>query len=380
MYKKLVIISHTEHYYDSKNQIIGLESTVNEINFLADYWQEIVHVACLHDSKPSKNSIHYSKSNIKFVPISPFGGKKSIDKLKIFFKIPSIIRQVLKSINGASEVQLRLPTSIGLFLLPLFSIFISRKFTFWTKYAGDWNQLSPPISNSIQRWWLKRNFANSKVTINGFWDNQPDHCLSFENPCLTLNEIEIGKFITENKNFDKPFIFAFVGRLDSEKGVDQIIEALKIISFDLIDKVHFIGDSEKLEFYKNETLFLKDKVIFHGFLDKLKVHEILKQTHFLLLPSKSEGFPKVIAESCCYGAIPIVSNVGSISHYVNDSNGFIWNINSNENFSVTFQKAIDSSSISLKEKSIAGIELAKKFTFVNYVQKLKQILEPSKLI
>jgi glycosyltransferase involved in cell wall biosynthesis len=377
MYKKLVIISHTEHYYDSKNQIIGLGSTVNEINFLADYWQEIVHVACLHDSKPSKNAIHYSKPNIKFVPIPPFGGTKTKDKLLIFFKIPSIIRQVLKSIKGATEVQLRLPTSIGIFLLPLFSIFISRKFTLWIKYAGDWNELNPPTSNQIQRWWLKRNFANCQVTINGFWNNQPKHCLSFENPCLTLNEIEIGKSVLENKNFKKPFIFAFVGRLDSEKGVDEIIKALKTISFDAIDKVHFIGDGEKLEFYKKETLFLKDKVVFHGFLDKLKVHEILKQTHFFLLPSKSEGFPKVIAEACCYGAIPIVSNVGSISHYVNNSNGFVWNIKSNENFSITIQNAIDLNSISLKEKSIAGIELAKKFTFVNYVQKLEQILETS---
>ncbi len=377
MYKKLVIISHTEHYYDSKNQIIGLGSTVSEINFLADYWQEIVHVACLHHSDPSKNAIHYSKPNIKFVPIPPFGGKKIIDKLLVFFKILEIFYQVLKSINRATEVQLRLPTSIGLFLLPLFSIFIPRKFTLWVKYAGDWSELNPPISNRMQRWWLNKNFASCRVTINGFWNNQLKHCLSFENPCLTLNEIEIGKSVSENKNFNKPFIFAFVGRLDSEKGVDEIIKALKTISFDTIDKVHFIGDGEKLEFYKKQIHFLNDKIIFHGFLEKRQVHEILKQSHFFLLPSKSEGFPKVIAEACCYGTIPIVSNVGSILHYVNNSNGFIWDIKSNENFSATIQKAINSDKISLGEKSIAGIELAKKFTFVNYVHKLEQFLEPS---
>ncbi len=377
MRKKLVIISHTEHYKDFENQILGLGSTVNEINFLADYWQEIVHVACLHDSKPNKNAVHYSKSNIKFVAIPPFGGKKIIDKILIFFKIPRIIRQVQISIKDSTEVQLRLPTSIGLFLLPLFSIFISRKFTLWVKYAGDWNELNPPISNRIQRWWLNKNFANCKVTINGFWQNQPKHCLSFENPCLNLIDIEIGKCVAENKNFNKPFVFAFVGRLDSEKGVDEIIESLKKIPINSIEKVHFIGDGEKLELYKKETLFLEDKVTFHGFLDKLKVHEILKQSHFFLLPSKSEGFPKVIAEACCYGAIPIVSNVGSISHYVNDSNGFIWDINSGLTFNKIIEKATNSNSIVLKEKSIAGIELAKKFTFVNYVQKLEQIFNTS---
>lgn len=377
MRKKLVIISHTEHYKDSENQILGLGSTVNEINFLSDYWQEIVHVACLHDSKPNKNSIHYSNSNIKFVAIPPFGGKNIYHKIFIFFIIPSILRQVIKSIKGATEVQLRLPTSIGLFLLPLFSIFISRKFTLWIKYAGDWNELNPPISNRMQRWWLKKNFANCKVTINGFWNNQFKHCLSFENPSLTIKDIEKGKIVAENKNFITPFTFVFVGRLELEKGVDEIINALKTIPIKYIDKLHFIGDGEKLEYYKKATFFLKDKVTFHGFLDKFHVHEILKQSHFFLLPSKSEGFPKVIAEACCYGAIPIVSNVGSITHYVNDFNGFIWDKNSNKNFSQIIQKAIHLNPISLKEKSIAGIELAKKFTFVNYIQKLEQILKPS---
>ena len=123
--KKLVIISHTEHYLDKNKTIMGWGSTINEINYLSDYWQEIIHIGCLYSSKPPKSALHYNNSNIQFVSIPPFGGKSVWDKILIITKIPIIILKILKSIQGATEVQLRLPTSIGIFLLPLFSFFIA---------------------------------------------------------------------------------------------------------------------------------------------------------------------------------------------------------------------------------------------------------------
>ncbi len=371
--KKLVIISHTEHHLDD-GVIKGWGATINEINYLADYWEEVVHVACLHKTKTPPSSLPYTKNNIKFVPIPPYGGKRLKDKILIFTKIPSIIKQVLKSIDGATEVQLRLPTSMGLFLLPLFSFFVPRKFTFWVKYAGNWNDKKPPMSYNLQRFWLKRNWANCKVTINGFWEKQPSHCFSFENPCLTLEDIGIGKKVSENKTLVSPFNFTFVGRLESAKGVDRIIEALKSIPLDTIATVNFIGDGAKTIFYKNETAFLNEKVKYHGFLEKVKVHKIVSESHFLLLPSDSEGFPKVIAEAACYGVIPIVSNVGSIGHYINESNGFVWDANQNQSYSDSLLNAIGTNAFLLKEKSKKVEEVAEKFTFVNYHHKLENLI------
>ncbi|HTO35040.1 MAG TPA: hypothetical protein VLZ72_02295, partial [Flavobacterium sp.] len=190
--KKLLIISHTEHYENSSGIIVGWGATINEVNFLADFWEEVVHIGCLYDSEAPKSALPYTKNNIRFVPIPPYGGKTVLDKLGILFKIPKIIQQVIKHQKGATEVQLRLPTSMGLFLLPLFSFFLPRKYTFWVKYAGDWAQQKTPLANKLQRRWLKMNWAKCKVTINGFWNNQPAQCYSFENPCLYLNDIENG--------------------------------------------------------------------------------------------------------------------------------------------------------------------------------------------
>ena len=374
--KKLVIISHTEHYWDSKNQIVGWGSTVNEINFLSNYWDEIVHVGCFYKQNAPKNTLNYSNSNIKFVPISPYGGKKIIDKLLILFKIPKIIFTVIKSVKNASEVQLRLPTSMGLFLLPLFSFFLPRKYTFWVKYAGDWSLQGAPLSYKIQRWWLQKNFAKCKVTINGFWENQPKHCLSFENPCLTENDLETGKNTIETKDFSNLFNLVFVGRLDENKGIDTILNALKNIDISKISQIDFIGESDSFDFYKKEFAFLKEKVKFHGFLNSDEVFTVLKKAHFLLLPSKSEGFPKVIAEAACFGVIPIVSNVGSISHYINENNGFVWQMNSLKLYENVFENALQSNPNELKNLSNSISILAQKFTFSSYYINLNNFIKP----
>lgn len=371
--KKLVIISHTNHYKEHDGTIKGWGATVNEVNYLANHWEQLVHIGCLHSKRPPKSSLAYNSQNIRFVPIPPYGGVGLLDKLMIITKIPFVFRQVLREIKDASEVQLRIPTSMAVFLLPFFSVFVSRKFTFWVKYAGNWNQENPPLGYAIQRWWLKKNFAKCKVTINGFWENQPKHCISFENPCLTTEDIEKGIEISRVKTFEPPFVFSFVGRLEDAKGVSRIIEALKTIPQEKIKKVHFVGDGNMTEEYKNKVVSFGEKVVFHDFQPTEKVHQILAESDFFLLPSTaSEGFPKVIAEAACYGTIPIVSNVSSIKHYLNSDNSFLWELESSISYVEVFKNAMESSMATKEYISRNIVQLAPLFSFENYFNKLER--------
>lgn len=376
---KLVVISHTEHYKDTDAVLVGWGSTITEVNYLADYWDEVVHVGCLHGTAPPPSALPYLKSNIRFVPIPPYGGSTLAAKVGILFKIPTIVKQVVTSQKGASEVQLRLPTGMGLFLLPLFSFFLHRKYTFWVKYAGDWNQKHPPLAYRLQRWWLLKNIARCAVTVNGFWTKQPKHVYSFENPCLDRCDIEKGQLQAAGKLFAGPFVFAFVGRLEDAKGVPRIIDALRALPANTIAHVHFVGDGPKMADYKSSASFLGPKVIFHGFLNKDATHELLSLSHFFLLPSESEGFPKVIAEAACYGTIPVVSDVGSIAHYVNDTNGFVWKKEGNTSFETVLQQAVQLDKLQLQRRSTAVLEVAKQFTFENYKSKLDGMLSASSL-
>ncbi len=322
-----MIISHTEHQKTKNGEYVGWGPTVNEINFLSAHWEEVIHVACLEKNVEVRgSSVGYISDKIKFEPIPTFGGKKFWQKLDILWKMPLILYKVQKSLKRASHVQLRVPMGIGIFLLPFFALRNQSKYKFWIKYANNWGDPRPKIGFRLQRWMLKKNIANCKVTINGFWADQPKHCISFENPCLYNDEITNAKIIVSQKTFKQPFTFLFVGRLEDEKGVQIIFDLLKKIDLNSWKKMHFVGDGENKSNYLQQAEKFGDKINFHGFINREMVHELYKESHFLLFPSyASEGFPKVIAESCAFGCIPVTSNVGSIGHYIKHNvNGKIW--------------------------------------------------------
>lgn len=354
--------------------VVGWGATVEEVNQIVSRWDEIVHIACLHDGDPPAGFRPYSSPKIKFVPLKPTGGARLIEKLNILANAPNTVRTISREIRGATNVQLRTPTGIGVYLLPVFSFLMKRNYTFWVKYAGNWNAPNCPNGYRFQRWWLLKNLANCKVTINGAWAEQPEHCLSFENPCLTTVEIAVGRRKTIEREFQPPFRMLFVGRLQDEKGVTILIEALKKVGVKRLLKIDFVGDGPKRSDYERRCSELGIDATFHGFLDRTRVHELMSKGHFLLLPSESEGFPKVVAEAACYGCVPIVSNVGSIGQYIDDTNGYLWQRNGERPYSAVLNEALSESPATLYEKAQNLSVLAEKFTFDRYVARLNDLI------
>ena len=366
---KLAIISHTEHYKKPDGTVLGWGPTISEINHLAQDFEEIYHIAFLHPGMPPPSALPYTASNIKFVPLNPVGGRDLSAKIKIILNIPKILNIIRKTLNRVDVFQLRTPTGIGVFVIPYLTLFSNKKG--WYKYAGNWNQENPPLGYALQRWMLKN--QNRKVTINGNWPNQPKHCITFENPCLTEDEREEGQTITEQKSFKSPYTFCFVGRLEDAKGVQRIIDAFgNLPSLEKIDVIHFIGNGEKMELYQKQCVELNIPVIFHGFLERQEVFEIYKKTQFLMLPSTaSEGFPKVIAEAMNVGCLPIVSSISSIGQYVNSNNGFIVNPCNADELNLLLQEVIGLNSETLEIQAIEAHKAVKDFTFGNYRHRIK---------
>jgi glycosyltransferase involved in cell wall biosynthesis len=366
MIKKLVIISHTEHQQAADGSYVGWGPTINEINYLSNHWDNVVHVACLEKGKAVKgSSVDYTNDNIHFDPIPTFGGKRIWQKLDILWKMPSILWKVQKSLKGASHVQLRTPMGIGLFLIPYFAFRNKSKYIFWVKYANNWGDLKPKLGFRIQRWMLMKNIAKCKVTMNGFWPNQPKHCISFENPCLYEDEIAKAQTFVSHKTFKQPFTFLFVGRLEDEKGVQIILDMLEKLEPNSWSKMHFVGDGKNKSNYLLQADKFGDKIYFHGFINRKEVHELYNECHFFLFPSyASEGFPKVIAESCAFGCIPVTSAVASIGHYIkHGENGYFWD---SEVYNIL-------NSFKISEVQLISMKkLAVKFTFENYLVHLNQ--------
>jgi len=370
---KLAIISHTEHYIDSDGQIRGWGPTIREINHLAPHFEKIFHVAWLHKGVPPPSSLRYTSDNIEFIPIPPSGGNNFIAKLSVLQTMPEVLKTVTKVISQVDYFQLRLPTGFGNYLLPWLSIF-RPKAKLWVKYAGNWAQKNPPPGYAFQKWFLKNNFLKCNVTINGRWANQPEHCLSFENPCITEDERVEGKKALKSKNYNGMLDFVFVGSLTEAKGVGLIIAAFKQLKNDpRVGILRLVGDGPERGKYEKVASESGLNCRFYGFLPREEVNKVLSLSHVLLLPSASEGFPKVIAEGANYGCIPIVSDVSSIPQYVKDKfNGFVISSLDTEGLVQSIRELLETDELVLKKIACNAYNMGEKFTYSYYLNRIKE--------
>lgn len=364
----LVIISHTPHYKVG-NRVVGWSATIREIDHLTNIFHTVYHLAPLHEGDAPGSSQPYTSENAKYIPLKPFGGKGMAAKLRIITTSGYNLKQIKGILDSADWIQFRAPTSMGIYIIPYLSLLKNKNK--WVKYAGNWNQENAPLSYRFQRWWLKKNLQNSKVTINGIWENQEPHLISFENPCLNLEEREEGKEALEKKDYTRPLNLLFVGRIEEEKGVGRILDALSAIkNKGRFGKVTFIGGGENKNNYIGKALSIDMQIDFVGEMQREEINNYYKESHILLLPSTaSEGFPKVIAEGCNYGLVPLVSDISSIPHYIkNGNNGFVWKVR--ETDFTTYFSGIEFNASAIKRMAENAFGFAEAFTYEAYNQKV----------
>ena len=110
---------------------------------------------------------------------------------------------------------------------------------------------------------------------------------------------------------------------------------------------------------------------FTGFLNRQQLERLYAVSHLLLLPSESEGFPKVVAEAAAYGCVPIVSDVSSISQYFHGSNAFLLKNITSEELEEKLEFAF-SDRQRLKIFSERCVKISELFTFEKYNENLKE--------
>ena len=364
---KVAIISHTEHYRQN-NQIVGWGATVREINHLATAFDAVYHLAVLHEGEAPSSSLPYTAKNIHFIPLKPSGGTSLRAKWHVIAQAPATIRSVREVLSKVDVFQFRAPTGMGVYLIP-WLIFFSKK-PGWFKYAGNWMQPQAPWGYRIQKFWLSK-FNNRPVTINGRWSGQPAHCLSFENPCLDEADMAQGKMAIAQKDFSDKLDFCFVGRLEDAKGVAKILDALAAVKSDKIGSIHLVGDGIQRKRYEAMAASLPYPVTFYGFLSREEVNKIYARSHIFLLPSDSEGFPKVLAEAMNFGCVPLVSDVSSIPQYIQDGkNGFLWRSQA-ISFPLYFSNWIHGlDKFDLRTIADQASQIAETFTYQHYIKRL----------
>ncbi len=362
--RKLLVISDTGLLISGKNKM-GYEPVVRELEIIADLFDEITWLG-YGFTQMSAPVATPGASNIKLIGMPPSGGKTFFSKFKIFFLYPVYLFYILKYLPAATHVHTRAPSHPALLALLISKWDKGR--TYWHKYAGNWIEPHPPKSYAIQRSLLK-NIDNPKVygTVNGCWPGEKKHILSFENPCIYQREKLLAEQASANKDFNNRLSIVFVGALSRFKGIIELIRSLDLLNCPhRFSELVIVGDGEMWE-EVNASSMASNKVPIRitGSLNRADVEDIYCKAHILVLPSLSEGFPKVIGEGASYGCIPVVTNISSIDQYIMDGvNGYLLQNNHPETISEALNKI--SKENNLKEISSNAALLSSKFTYEYY--------------
>lgn len=121
----------------------------------------------------------------------------------------------------------------------------------------------------------------------------------------------------ESRTNENQFKFLFIGTLSPGK---QPLYAIQ-----LVEELYKKGEQVTLELYgegvlrKELELYIAQNklepiVTLKGNQSKETVLKAYQTSHFLILPSKSEGWPKVVAEAMFWGCVPIASPVSCVSY------------------------------------------------------------------
>jgi glycosyltransferase involved in cell wall biosynthesis len=217
----------------------------------------------------------------------------------------------------ADHIHLRCPGNMGLLGAIVQVFFPHKKKT--AKYAGNWDWNSPqPRSYRFQQKIVRNTFLtrNMQVLVYGHW-NETKNVKPFFT--ASYSEKEITQTIPRHIDKNQPIYLIFIGGLLVGKRPLLGLEVVKKLRGEQIPCVmHFYGDGperNELEEYRFKN-HLQNTVFFHGNVSSEEVKQALQKSHFLVFISKSEGWPKVVAEAMFWGCLPLTSAVSCVPEMI----------------------------------------------------------------
>jgi len=172
--------------------------------------------------------------------------------------------------------------------------------------------------------------------------------------CLTVSNLLKKEIQKNNKNCDiifpmidfskKDILFdrrysnngvfrcLFVGRIDSRKGIFDLVEAIDILN-KKIDFLYFdiVGGGDSFEELKNRVQKYKNVKLYGSISEKKQLLKIYREADLFIFPSHDEGFPRVLYEAMMARVPVITTMVGGIGGFMKENSNCLTIIPKNIN-------------------------------------------------
>lgn len=151
-------------------------------------------------------------------------------------------------------------------------------------------------------------FVKHKYNLKNFMKARPN------------NKLYLQELFDMEKGADYP-MFAYVGRIDAQKGIDLLISTMKAVLKNYPDTQFVVlgeGEDRYCEEFRNTQIKYKGRVGLHLVKDFRLPRVIYSGADFLLVPSRYEPGGIVVLEALRYGCVPIVKRTGGMCETVSD--------------------------------------------------------------
>jgi glycosyltransferase involved in cell wall biosynthesis len=313
------IITHVPHGFNEQ-QYFAYSPYVREMNIWTKYVDEVIIVAPLQKSEATAIDLGYEHKPIELRPIPMMDLLSAKAIMKSLLDLPKVAFTIFKAMKKADHIHLRCPGNIGLIGCFVQILFPGKPKT--AKYAGNWDpEAKQPWSYKWQRWILANTFLtkNMQVLVYGQWKGSSKNI----KPFFTASYKENDKEAVPPRNLDGEIAFVFAGTfLPSKRAIYavELVESLRKKGFNV--SLSLFGNGPELE---NLTQYisknnLSDYIHIKGNQTQETVKRAFQQSHFVILPSQSEGWPKVIAEGMFWGCVPIATRVSCLDYMLDHGN------------------------------------------------------------
>ena len=369
------IISHVVHKKNKLGQIGGYAPYVREMNLWLKHVDKVVIVSPIIEQEFDAIDMAYQHDNIEFITTPSFNLTSVANIFKTLLNLPILIGRVFSGMSKADHIHLRCPGNQGLIGSFVQILFPSKTKT--AKYAGNWDfESKQPWSYRWQQKLLRNTFLtkNMQVLVYGNWPDRNKNIKPFFT--ATYHESEIIETPVRTLDKTNPVKLIYVGSLVPGKQPLASAEVCKnLVDKGVNAKLHFYGEGAERKVLTEyiSSHGLSKSIFLHGNVNKDTLINAWRESHFLVFISKSEGWPKAVAESMFWGCLPLTTKVSCVPEMVgNGTRGDLVNPQPSEIAGLI--KSYISAPEKYRDKCTAAMSWSQQFTLEKFEKEIQELL------
>lgn len=331
--RKLTIVTDKIIYKDIDNNYYSAGGFSRQIEGFLPYYNELTVCTRVKNTNEAKL-------------LNPLNSKITVDELPFNSSTKSKVMSVIKYcilINKYSkewnEIQLRMPSISSVIAYFILKIKKKEKFIVYGYVGGHpyrgilhtrkgfIGHLLAGLNHKISTRIFKKHqtFVTGNEIYNDYKKYNVKKIIS-----TTLSKEEIISDEDLHIRNNKTLKIIFVGRLSKEKGIEILLKASAKIKNQYSIKIVIVGDGPEKEHLMQlvKDLNLEGIVDFKGLIsNRLQLQGLFDESDIFVLPSLTEGTPKVILEAMSRGLPVVASNVGGIPSVItHEKNGLLYDV------------------------------------------------------